>query len=130
MHIGNKLRFLIETRSVSKKDFAEALDTTEQNLHKILNKDSIQLNLLLRFCKLLEVHPNHFFEDWDWKSSPVDVSESVETYKTRHRGRSSDIEKVSRIFDTVIDEIDKRIKELEDHIKSLKREIRTLKKKE
>ena len=128
MHIGNKLRFLIESRSMSKKDFASGLDTTEQNLHKILNKDSIQINLLLKFCKLLEVHPNHFFEDWDWKSSPVDVSENVEAYKTRHRGRSSDIEKVSRIFDTVIEEKDKRIKELEDHIKTLKRGIKTLKK--
>ncbi len=128
MHIGNKLRFLIESRSLSKKDFAFYLDTTEQNLHKILNKDSIQVHLLLKFCKLLQVHPNHFFEDWDWKSSPVDVSESAETYRTRHRGRSTDIEKVGRIYDTVIQEKDKRIKELEDHIESLKREVKALKK--
>lgn len=118
MHIGNKLRYLIESKGFTKRDFAYLLETSEQNLHKILNKDSIQISQLIAFCRLLKVHPSIFFEEVE---IGADASEAHGTYTIPKDFGSKNMEStVIKLLQDLVKEKDERIKELQDHIDSLK----------
>tara|TARA_R110002124_G_scaffold68426_3_gene185177 strand:- start:301 stop:663 length:363 start_codon:yes stop_codon:yes gene_type:complete len=120
MHIGNKLRYLIESKGFTKRDFAYLLETSEQNLHKILNKESIQISQLIAFCELLKVHPNLFFENLE---IGLEASESEVSYDLPRDFASKNIEStVIRLLQDLVKEKDERIRELQDHINSLKRQ--------
>lgn len=120
MHIGNKLRYLIESKGFTKRDFAYLLETSEQNLHKILNKESIQIGQLIAFCELLKVHPNLFFEglEMGMEAHEMDVNYELPKDFANNKMEST----VIRLLQDLVKEKEERIRELQDHIKSLKKQ--------
>lgn len=121
MHIGHKLKYLIESKGFSKREISNLMETTEQNLHKILSKDSIQISQLLRFCQILEVRPEIFFKTIDSEEELNQLNEELPKYPQNTGSSStSDIPNVIQLFKDLIEEKDKRIGELQDHINSLK----------
>lgn len=119
MHIGNKLRYLIESKGFTKRDFAYLLETSEQNLHKILNKDSIQVSQLIAFCSLLKVHPSIFFEEIE---VGIEVSEPRGVYEIPKDFGVKNMEStVIKLLQDLVQEKEARILELLDHIGSLKK---------
>ena len=119
MHIGHKLKYLIESKGYSKRDFAYQIKTSEQNLHKILNKDSVQVSQLIQFCALLKVHPSVFFEDVHIGDDVA--NEKAMTYKIPKDFSTKNVETtVITLYQDLIKEKDERIKELTEHIELLK----------
>ena len=108
MHIGNKLRYLIESKGFTKRDFAYLLETSEQNLHKILNKESIQIGQLIAFCELLKVHPNLFFEGLEigMEANEIDVNYELPKDLTNNKMEST----VIRLLQDLLKEKEERIK--------------------
>ncbi len=120
LHIGNKLRYLIEARGLSKREVAHQLETTEQNLHKILNKDSIQINQLMKFCHILKVRPEIFFIEKKTGEEVDILKEDLPKYPGSQELMSGNVSEVMLLFRDLIAEKNKRISELQDHIDSLK----------
>lgn len=119
MHIGHKLKYLIESKGYSKRDFAYQVKTTEQNLHKILNKPSVQVSQLLDFCRLLKVHPSIFFEDVE---IGIIANEDSVTYTIPKDFSKQNMEPtVISLYQDLIREKDQRIQELTEHIELLKK---------
>ena len=96
-HIGSEIDKLLHAKGVKKKDFAKMLEMTEQNLSKILKKDSIDAALLEKIAKTLNVSPIYFF----------DGNEDVP-----HNGALSQPPTIKNSFDGLADEeINQRLRE-------------------
>lgn len=64
MHIGQKIKQLVEkTNKLTHKDFAVLIGHTEQSLHGIYKKESIQVDLLETICNKLNISISNFFEE-------------------------------------------------------------------
>ena len=53
LHIGNMIRAELKAQGRTVTWFAKAIHTTRTNVYKILDKESIDLKLLIRISKLL-----------------------------------------------------------------------------
>lgn len=62
MHIGQKLKSIILSKKKLKKELAEEVGISPTHLSGILNKPSIDCELLQRFCNALNVSPAVFFD--------------------------------------------------------------------
>ena len=77
MHIGQKIREILNEEEITVVSFARQLSYTRTNIYKILDKKSIDTDLLLRICVILE---HDFFSDYQNElhtkntQSPYDVS--------------------------------------------------------
>ena len=60
LHIGNMIRAELKAQGRTVTWFAREIYTTRTNVYKILNKESIDLKLLVRISKLL--HHNFLLE--------------------------------------------------------------------
>lgn len=63
MHVGQKIKQLVEKKEkLTHKDFALLIGHTEQSLHGIYKKESIQVDLLFTICEKLNITVSDFFE--------------------------------------------------------------------
>lgn len=76
-HLGAKIKSLIEASQHSVKDVAELMDTSFQNIYRILEKESVETKHLFKLAEILRIPVTQFFEE----SSVVDLSQEVESYK-------------------------------------------------
>ena len=53
LHIGNMIKAELKAQGRTITWFAHAIHTDRRNVYKILNKETIDLNLLIRISKLL-----------------------------------------------------------------------------
>lgn len=60
IHIGNMIRSELKAQGRTVTWFAKAINTTRTNVYKILDKESIDLKLLIRISKLL--HKNFLLD--------------------------------------------------------------------
>ena len=60
IHIGNMIKAELKAQGRTLTWFAKAINTTRTNVYKILDKESIDLKLLIRISKLL--HKNFLLE--------------------------------------------------------------------
>ncbi|MBQ4388493.1 MAG: helix-turn-helix transcriptional regulator [Bacteroidales bacterium] len=60
MHIGNKIREVLQVSNMSVSSFAKAIHCTRENASRILAKEHIDTSLLSRICRALE---HDFFRD-------------------------------------------------------------------
>ncbi len=67
--IGDRIKKLIEESRYSVPQVAERLNMTNQNLYKILKKESVDSNLLFDLSKLFGVPISYFFEDENGSSA-------------------------------------------------------------
>lgn len=61
LHIGNMIRAELKAQGRTVTWFAKAIHTDRGNVYKILNKDTIDLQLLVRISKLLH---HNFLRDY------------------------------------------------------------------
>ncbi len=54
LNIGEKIREVFEAKKMKLKDFAEAIGVARQNIYRIFEKDTIDIELLLQICTALE----------------------------------------------------------------------------
>ena len=54
MNIGEKIKEIIDQRGMSTSEFARRLCTTNQNVHNIYKRDSLDTKLLERISEILE----------------------------------------------------------------------------
>jgi len=127
VHIGSKLKYLIESKKLSKKKMAKELDMTEANFYRILSKEHIRTDLLIEFCVRLDVHPCDFFKDWEHPNPEVLMTntvfandESLVNESDPEYLRPDIFRKAEKLYRELLDEKDSRIVELKDHISSLK----------
>ncbi len=127
VHIGSKLKYLIEKKRLSKKVMAKELNMTEANFYRILGKEHLRTDLLIEFCKRLDVHPCDFFKDWEHPNPEVNMTNKVfandesVVHEDDHEYFRPDIfRRAEKLYRELLDEKDSRIVELKDHISSLK----------
>ena len=60
IHIGRRIRAVLNSKGVTVTSLAESINTTRTNMHKILAKDNIDIALLARISAALE---HDFFRD-------------------------------------------------------------------
>lgn len=70
IHIGNKLRHIIDSKGLNKERLALDLEMTKGNLYKIFEKEFIRTDVLLAFCSYLNIHPIIFFLDFEGVALP------------------------------------------------------------
>ncbi|MDE6266272.1 MAG: helix-turn-helix domain-containing protein [Muribaculaceae bacterium] len=73
-HVGSLLQRYIEENNFVKKDVAESVGITYNYLSTIFKKDSIDCELLEKFCRALHISPLMFFEldqpsEYNYKSN-------------------------------------------------------------
>lgn len=73
-HVGSILQKHIEDNKLVKKNIAESVGVTYNYLSTIFKKDTIDCELLERFCRVLHISPMMFFEleetsEYNYKSN-------------------------------------------------------------
>lgn len=73
-HVGSLLQKYIEDNNLVKKEVAESVGITYNYLSTIFKKDSIDCELLEKFCRALHISPLMFFEldqtsEYNYKSN-------------------------------------------------------------
>lgn len=64
MHVGQKIKSRVEnSKDFNHKEFAALIGHTEQSLHGIYKKESIQVDLLELICNKLNISISEFLED-------------------------------------------------------------------
>lgn len=63
MIVGEKIKKLIELSGKSVKEVADEIGMTNQNLYKILKKDSVESQLLTLFANKFDVPITYFFDN-------------------------------------------------------------------
>lgn len=64
-HIGKELNQIIGEKRLIKKDIAEKIGITPEYFSQIMRKSSIDCELLERICKVVNISPAYFFDDYD-----------------------------------------------------------------
>ena len=54
IHIGDEIRFIINERKISIVDLAKSINCDRTNIYKILNKRTIDTDLLIRISQALK----------------------------------------------------------------------------
>lgn len=54
MHIGQMIRNVLREKGMTVVSFAKQLSCTRENAHRILNKENIDIELLIRICNILD----------------------------------------------------------------------------
>ena len=73
MNIGEKIKARIKLEKISVVEFAQLLEISKASAHRLLNRSSIDTNVLFKICVILKYD---FFQDYsariddrDWKSN-------------------------------------------------------------
>lgn len=131
INIGAKLKTLIDQKGLNKTALASKLGMTESNFYTILKKSHIRTDLLIEFCKHLEVHPKIFFDDYELDVPGNDYpEESVSNTSSLEGPLRYDSMATRQLLNKLLNEKDHRLKDQEVRIVELKDYIDHLKKKE
>jgi transcriptional regulator with XRE-family HTH domain len=84
LHLGIKIKNLVEKSSYSNKDFAEKLGKTEQALYDIFKKADINTSLLKKIAEILKVPVSSFFEEQQLRY--IEEGNTVKTVEDKATG--------------------------------------------
>ncbi|WP_299760910.1 XRE family transcriptional regulator [uncultured Pontibacter sp.] len=78
MHIGKRIKEIVEKSRITNKELADRVGTSENNIYKIYNKEHISTDVLLKISNALNIEIHSFFdsEGSDHKSGVVQQSVS------------------------------------------------------
>lgn len=85
--VGERLRFLRQTRAYSQEKLADALGITFQQVQKYENATNrISASKLIQICRIFNTNPCYFFKDYD-KIGECDAVENAESDKMSRYAR-------------------------------------------
>lgn len=76
-HIGNEIHRIMEEKGLVKRQVAIKLGMSASRLGQLRAHESIDSCLLERICKVIEVSPGYFFDDWPNDCYTFGESQSV-----------------------------------------------------
>ena len=79
-HIGTLIKDLVNSKKLTKREFAKLISKSEQYVYDIYNNEHIHTKLLLEIANILEVDIIYFFKE----SNQVNEEQAV--YKTKQTG--------------------------------------------
>lgn len=106
MHVGKKIKKILEERSVNKEEFAEKIGRKREYLYELFKKQHINTELLEIICEVLNV-PMSYFLDSSFVSNQV--NEGRESYGKSYQ-------------DKLIEALERENKMLREEIERLKKE--------
>lgn len=119
IHIGQKIKEVVEKRGIAKTELARRLNMTSSNIHKIFNRESIDTDLLTRLSEILEFDffqfyqqtPSNLKQNANTKEKPASYTshpnEEAEYYKTKLLERD---EEVIRLQKRIIELLERIVK--------------------
>lgn len=92
MIVGEKIKKLIELSGKSVKEVADEIGMTNQNLYKILKKDSVESQLLTLFANKFDVPITYFFDNSpSGKASAASIGNSNTTIAVAEGGSNYEV---------------------------------------
>ncbi|WP_024347390.1 helix-turn-helix domain-containing protein [Lacrimispora indolis] len=89
------IKSLMAEKNISYRSLANKLDTSQQNIYKILNKKQLKLDDVLMVCKALDMS---FYINFVSPNDEIDVYEELELLKTAYKEAKKLIEKYERVM--------------------------------
>jgi len=63
IHIGKRIKELVNNSTYSVKDIADKMGTSYQNVYRIFGKESVETKFLFSLAELLEIPVSYFFQE-------------------------------------------------------------------
>ena len=63
-HVGHELYQIIDKKKLVKKQLAEKIGMEPSQFNQLMHRESMDARLLERICKVLNISPGYFFDDW------------------------------------------------------------------
>lgn len=102
IHIGKKIKEVLDKSPMAKEDFATRIGLTRDGAYKILKKESIATDQLQKICRVLD----HDFFSY-YQTDLVEQSESKYGYASRE-----DVEALAQLVSTLTKEVERMRKDL------------------
>lgn len=107
--IGERIKSVFDASQIKLKDFAEELGVARQNIYRIFEKDSIDSDLLMKICQVLNHNFFQYFEspnlnrrdsrDTSGNKELDDVQKELESYKNELRLAKKEIDYLKKIIE-------------------------------
>lgn len=81
VHIGEKIRLVLEKKKISKAEFARMIDTSRENVYGIFKRESIDTALLEKISAVLEYNFFNLYVIPEMEDNINIVNEPIEYYK-------------------------------------------------
>lgn len=98
MHIGHKIKQLIEDKKITKRFFAKQLGYKEQSIHKIFASEDINTALLERIAHVLNVSIVYFFSESGTDHNEYVVDKPIQSKPLELQSLEKEIELLKRII--------------------------------
>ena len=129
IHIGHEIESRINELRISKTEFARRVGTSKQNINRILEKESIDTALLIKYSEIL---------DYNFFNLYADGSNQITVQATNHSAASGSgdifnsviseavLEEKINFLEALLTEKDERIADLKERIEDLKTRANSL----
>ncbi|MBC7915654.1 MAG: helix-turn-helix transcriptional regulator [Pyrinomonadaceae bacterium] len=119
LNIGEKIKEVFEAKKMKLKDFAESVGVARQNIYRIFEKDTIDIELLLQISSVLD---HNFLQYYTNSSSDNNSYGSVIIHKKPEADTYKEIEQLKtelKLAKKEIDYLTKIIELMEERTKLL-----------
>ena len=93
----SKIKFIAETKKISIKDLCFEIGISEQGLHQMIRKNSMNVNNLEKLSKVLGVPISIFFDE---EIPPSLLQEPVEKYQLKQKTECANCERLQKLIDS------------------------------
>jgi transcriptional regulator with XRE-family HTH domain len=108
--IGERINEVFKAKKMKLKDFSEAIGVARQNIYRIFEKDTIEIDLLLRISSVLDhdfmqYYTNHLTDNTTFGSVILhqklesDSSKEIQQLKTELKLAKKEIDYLSKIIE-------------------------------
>lgn len=77
MHIGQRIKQIVDKSRITNKELADRVGTSENNIYKIYNKEHVGTEILAKISSVLNVEIQKFFESGEAPVNESSITQSV-----------------------------------------------------
>ena len=109
LHIGLKIKEVLEQRGITKVNFAKQIYTTKQNVYDIFERESIDTALLLKISKILQYDFFRHYIQSDLQVPEISVKSATQEKRRIMIAIEVDEDTNDRITQLVLSDVKKKI---------------------
>lgn len=114
-HVGHELYQIIDKKKLVKKQLAEKIGMEPSQFNQLMHRESMDARLLERICKVLNISPGYFFDDWPSEKYTIGEIHNQTVIGDAHVNIGQNV----KHLETILAEKDRLIAEKERLIKVL-----------
>lgn len=117
IHIGEKIREIVEKRGMAKTELARRMNMTSSNIHKIFTRETIDTGLLIKLSEILE----HDFFSY-YPKNFADAEPAIKQWNDSDESKFYN-EAVKRSYESKIEILTKEVSYLKEINKMLREKL-------